>query len=63
MLLGTATNFIPVGLNTRVEDAYARALAAKPGATALTNVTMQESWFWWIIGTARCVTIKGEAVQ
>ena len=64
MLLGpTAYNFIPAGLNSRVERAYADALSNVPGATALTDVTVQENWYWWIIGTSRCVTVKGEAVK
>ena len=63
LLLSTAYYFIPAGANSRVERAYQRALASKPGATGLINVTMQENWAWWLLGTARCVTIKGEAVQ
>jgi hypothetical protein len=63
LLLGTAYYFIPVGLNSRVETAYKRALEKKPGAKSLVNVTMQENWYWWVLGTARCVTVKGEAMQ
>jgi hypothetical protein len=64
MLLGpTAYNFIPVALNSRVEVAYQRALAGVPGSRALINVSMQEDWYWWVLGTARCVTIKGEAIR
>jgi hypothetical protein len=46
-----------------VELAYQRALASVPGSKALINVTMQEDWYWWVIGTARCVTIRGEAIR
>lgn len=60
---GSAYNFIPVLLNDRVERAYNNALASVPGATALSNVTMQENWFWWVIGSTKCVTITGEAVR
>jgi hypothetical protein len=63
MVLSTAYYFIPVGFNSRVEKAYNRALEKKPGAKSLVNVTMQEDWYWWVLGTARCVTVKGEAVQ
>lgn len=63
LLLSTAYNFIPVVLNERVENAYAEALSKANGATALTNVTYQESWYWWVIGTTRCVTISGEAIR
>jgi hypothetical protein len=62
-ILSTDANFIPMGLNSRVERAYQRALASVPGATGLVNVTLHEDWMWWVIGTARCVTVSGEAVK
>jgi hypothetical protein len=62
-VLGTAYYFIPMGLNGRMQRAYDEALAMAPGATCLTNVTLQESWYWFIIGTMRHVTITGEAVK
>ena len=61
--IGTAYYVIPAGLNSRVQRAYDNALASVPGATALTSVTLQESWYWWVFGTARHVTITGEAVK
>lgn len=60
---GTAFNFIPVMLNSRVERAYADAVQSVSGATGLVNVTMQENWFWWVLGSTRCVTITGEAIR
>ena len=62
-ILGTAYYFIPMGLNSRIDSAYDNALKSAPGATALIDVTFEESWFWWIIGTARTVTISGEAIK
>lgn len=62
-ILATAYYAIPLGLNSRVENAYIDALNKVPGARSLTNVTMQEDWFWWLIGTARCVTLSGEAIK
>jgi hypothetical protein len=62
-VLGTATNFIPMGLNSRVYRAYDRAVASVHGATGLIDVTLEESWFWWVLGTARTVTISGEAIR
>lgn len=62
-LLWTAYNFFPIMLNSRVERAYEDALLKKPGATGLVDVSIEESWFWWVIGTTRCVTIAGEAVK
>lgn len=55
--------FIPMGLNSRYELAYSDALAKAPGATALIDVTIREDWHWWFIGTARCVTLTGEAIK
>jgi hypothetical protein len=60
---GTAYYFIPMGLNSRYERAYNNALASAPGATALTNVTIQENWYWFVLGTLRQVTITGDAVK
>lgn len=62
-ILGTAYYFIPMGLNSRIDSAYNNALQKAPGATALIDVTYEESWFWWIIGTGRTVTITGEAIK
>jgi hypothetical protein len=62
-VISTAYNFIPMGLNTRIESAYDEALKKVPGATALTNVTYQENWYWLGIGTLRTVTITGEAIR
>ena len=62
-ILATAYNFIPMGLNTRVEKAYDNAVKSVDGATGLINVTYQEDWYWWFIGTARSVTIEGDAIR
>lgn len=62
-LLATAYNFIPMGLNSRSERAYANAVESVTGATGLMNVTYQEDWFWWVIGTGRTVTITGDAIK
>jgi len=60
---GTAYNFIPILLNSRVERAYKRALESVPGSVSLIDVKLEEYWFWWVIGSTRCVTITGEAVK
>jgi hypothetical protein len=62
-IVATAYYAIPMGLNSRVENAYIDALNKVPGASSLINVTMQENWGWWLLGTARCVTITGEAIK
>jgi hypothetical protein len=62
-ILATAYNFVPMALNSRVETAYGNAVASVPEATALVDVTMKEDWYWWVLGTARCVTVTGEAIK
>lgn len=62
-ILSTSTNFVPMGIHGRYERAYKTALASVPGATGLVDVTIQEDWTWWFIGTSRCVTINGEAIK
>jgi len=56
-------SFIPIGLNERIQSAYSDALSKAPGATGLRNVTLQEDWYWIVVGTMRYVTITGEAVK
>ena len=60
---GTAYYFIPMGLNSRTERAYADAISSVPGTTGLINVTYSEDWFWWVIGTNRTVTVTGDAIR
>lgn len=62
-IVATAYYFVPMGVNGRVERAYKNAVASVPGATALVDVTIQEDWTWWLIGTSRCVTVSGEAIK
>jgi len=62
-LAATAYYFIPMGLNSRSEKAYDNAIASVSGATGLMNVTYQEDWFWWILGTGRTVIITGDAIK
>ncbi len=64
LLLGpTMYNVIPLGLGGRAERAYQNAVASVPAATGLIDVTLQENWSWWILGSSRCVTIEGEAIK
>ena len=58
----TGYYFIPILLNGRVERAYQRALASVPGATALVDTEVRETGFWYVLATARCTTIPGEAI-
>lgn len=61
--LGAQIMLFPAGINSRTRRAYDRALAQAPGATALTDVTIQESWIWFYVGSLRNITISGEAVK
>ena len=54
---------IPVALNDRVGRAYEGALAQRPGAIALIDVTLTENWFIWLFGITRCTTISGVAIR
>lgn len=54
---------LPIQLSQRVANARAKAIAKVPGATDLINVTVQENWYYWFIGSSRCVTVTGEAIQ
>lgn len=62
-IMSTAYYAIPMGVNSRVERAYVRALENVPGATGLIDVSYQEDWVWWFFGTARKVTIEGTAIR
>jgi hypothetical protein len=62
-VISTAYNFLPIFLNDRYERAYAEALGKIPGATGLIDVTLEETWFWWVVGTTRCSTVAGEAIK
>ena len=55
--------FIPIGLSERVETAKAKAIAKVPGATDLVDVSISERWYYWLIGSSRCVTVSGEAIK
>jgi hypothetical protein len=57
MLLGV----IPIGQNTRFEDAYREAVQ-KAGATRLTDVTISEQWFWAWVLNGYTFTVQGTAV-
>lgn len=62
-MVATAYYAIPMGLNSRVERAYAAALESVPGATSLINVEIQEQWTWAVLATARCTTVSGDAIK
>lgn len=56
-------NTAEFGYRGRIERARAAALAQKPGATALLDVSVQEHTTWWLIGVTECVTVRGDAIR
>lgn len=60
---GPAINVVPIAMNERVDEAHRRAIQSVPGATGLINVGLQDEWYWWLIGTTRCTTVTGDAIQ
>jgi hypothetical protein len=55
--------FVPWRWDERQQTAYGTAVTGVPGATALENVTIQENWYYWVIGTSRRLTVRGDAVK
>ncbi|PJZ55914.1 hypothetical protein CH367_18150 [Leptospira barantonii] len=48
--------FIPIGINGRFAKAYSKISAqAKDGI--LSQITLEESWYYGFIGTGYCTTI------
>jgi hypothetical protein len=54
---------VPVAMGGRFQRAYVAAVASVAGATALTDVTFQEHWYWAVFGTVYCTSVTGEAVR
>jgi hypothetical protein len=56
-------NFLPIGMDTKLERAHAAALASVPGATGLVNVIVSDSYVFYLLGNAHCVEIQGHAIR
>jgi hypothetical protein len=54
--------FIPIGQNDRFQKAYDAAVA-NSGGTRLTNVTVQERWFWAWVLNGYIFSVKGTGVR
>ena len=54
--------FIPIGQNTRFENAYNQALQTQPGTTRLIGLTIKEQWFYAFILEGFNFQVKGTAV-
>lgn len=59
---GESCGLNPLNVSFRLEDAYGKALASVPGATALDEVTINENWFY-AGATFWCTNVSGEAVR
>ena len=62
LLISSIFEFMPAGINSRVDRAYRAAVASVPEATALVDVTINEDWSW-LFGTRLCTTISGIAIK
>ena len=49
-------------MNDRATRAYAEAVRAA-GATALTDTTVEDSWYFAVIGTLLCSEVTGQAIR
>ena len=58
LLLG----FIPIGQNTRFENAYNQALQIQPGSTRLIDLKIKEQWFYAFILSGFVFELEGTAV-
>ncbi|TGJ98967.1 hypothetical protein [Leptospira langatensis] len=56
-------DFIPIRFNSRMERALQNAILSVPGAKGIKNVTVEETWYYWLIGHTRCVIITGDVVR
>jgi hypothetical protein len=55
-------DLIPIGVNGRVERAYAEALRAR-GGTALVDTTVTDRWYYAVLGTLHCTDVEGTAIR
>ena len=55
-------NLIPFRVNDRAARAYAKALR-EASATALIDTTVEDRWYFAVIGTVVCTEIGGQAIR
>ena len=55
-------DLIPIAVNDRAARAYAEALSNASGV-ALTDTTVEDSWYFALIGTVLCTEVTGQAVR
>lgn len=54
--------FVPININDRLARAY-ESLEAQAGGDFITDVQVQESWGWRLVGTSYCTALKARAVR
>jgi hypothetical protein len=54
--------FIPININDRMARAYASLQTSAEGG-AISNVEIQDSWGWRLIGTQYCTTLRARTVK
>jgi hypothetical protein len=54
--------FIPINQNARFNNAYQDAIT-KLGGTCLTDIVVEESWFWAWVLNGYTFTVKGTVVK
>jgi hypothetical protein len=55
-------DLIPLGINDRVERAYAEALR-RDSATALLDTKITNSWYYVFFGVVHCTEVAGVAIR
>jgi uncharacterized lipoprotein NlpE involved in copper resistance len=55
-------DLVPVGVNDRAVRAYAEALRTAR-AEAITGTTIEDSWYFVVVGTLLCTDVDGRAVR
>lgn len=55
-------NIIPIGQNTRFQEAYDNAVKSK-GGDALLNPVISEAWFWAYILNGYTTTVNGTVIK
>jgi hypothetical protein len=54
--------FFPISINGRFERAY-DDLKAQAGGDVITDVQISERWFYGLVGTGHCTTMRAKAVK
>lgn len=53
---------IPIAINSRQERAY-RQVLAQAGGDYVTDVQWKDEWFYGLVGTSYCTTLRAKAIR